>query len=337
MNIENIVLVYGSETVLGSRIVASLGESEHNCVPRPSDYYASDVVKNIHRDIRSKRPSVVINCLIDPDSGYYPLNPTERFIAPTHAMIQQCRVVGSRYIYCGSARVYGQQESLANRLAYTEFDPWLANCEDPWRAICQAVEASLWQQVSNYNFQAKAETHANFECYCLRFGHILSLHDLNNRPVDAYSLRHCLRSASESSQNMTCGRPSQRLSPIDVNSAVQVILELLTKRPRPVSGTYNIASTDTTTIDQFFSYVSMLTGNAICVGPMCQTASNVKQVYGVDADQSVDPSFWLKRAKTKLPTWRDAVAAALRNSEMSHTDKRSRNRNLRADSDILNQ
>lgn len=310
--INRVAIIYGAEQRLGMAVAAALEGSDICVSQRSSDFFTKDVVKSIHRDIRQKNPAVVINCLLDPDGGHYPYNSAERFIAPSHAMVQQCRLMGARFIYCSSARVYGQQESLAHGAGYSEYDPWLAFGDDQWRAVLQSLEASLWQQVSPMSLQARAETHINFEYYCLRFGHLL--HGGNafaTSSPDAFSLDHCIKAAMAGHRTFKCGRTTQCISPIDTKTAAEAIVELCGKRPRPMSGTYNIASTNSVTIDELFNHLSMATGTGLCVGAMCGSSPGAMEIYGVDADQALDVSFWQERAKTKLPTWSEALAKAL--------------------------
>jgi len=300
------VLVFGADTQLGTAVVGYLQDKDQSCIPRPTDYYdGKDAVREIHKDIRAKKPSVVINCLLDPDSGFYPLNSNERLIAPSLAMLQQCRVSGMRYILCSSARAYGQQETTSGN-GYSEYDPWMSDGYDQWRAIIQSVDASIWQQTSFASLQAKVETHANFEYYCLRLGHLLHT-NMTEKPLDANPLSKCLLEAIKGRQAFICGRPGQRISPIDVQSVAAAIHELCAVGPRPVSGTYNIASRNSTTIQALFNHVSMQTGNPACVGAMCRNDASAMEIYGVDADQALDTGFWCDRARTKLPTWQQAV------------------------------
>lgn len=311
-SINRVVIIYGAEQRLGVAVADAL-EGMDVCVSqRSSDFFTKDVAKSIHRDIRQKNPAVVINCLLDPDSGHYPYNSAERFITPSHAMVQQCRLIGARFIHCSSARVYGQQESLADNESYSEYDPWLAFGDDQWRAVLQSLEASLWQQISPLSLQARAETHPNFEYYCLRFGHLLDGRAITTEgALDAFSLDHCIKAAAKGQRTFKCGRTTQKISPIDTKSAAAAIAELCGKRPRPVSGTYNIASTDAVTVAELFNHLAMVTGNGLCVGSMCSSSPGAMEIYGVDADQSLDASFWLERAKTKLPSWSEAVGRVL--------------------------
>lgn len=310
---DAIVLIYGADTPLGNAVAKKLiATDKFNCVQRVSDYFTTDVVPSIHREIHKVNPSVVLNCLVDPDSGYYPHNAMERYIAPSHAMITQTRRRGGRYIYCGSARVYGQQEELVGRSGYSEYDPWMAFSDDPWRAVCQSMEASLWQQVSPQNFQAKYETEVGFEAYCLRFGHILFKKHPDDRPLDAYTLSRSIQAAMHGKQNFSCGRTNQLVSPINVDAAADAVVELCSKRPRPMPGTYNIGSSKTVTIDRLFSYLSMISRKPVCVGSVCAASADSIGIYGVDADQGLDTSFWSSRAKTQLPTWEQAVMSVVR-------------------------
>lgn len=307
---SRMVLIYGAETRLGGRLVRLMQDCDQCCIPRSSDYHEKDVVKQIHSDIRQKKPAVVVNCLVDVDSGMYPTGSVERYLAPTLAMLQQCRITGSRYIFCSSSRVFGQQESVG-AAGYGEYDPWMAYGDDQWRAIAQSAEASLWQQTSFASLQAKAETHTKFEFYCLRFGHLLHT-GAEEYAMDANPLSVCVRAAINGQQAFVCGRPRQSISPITTTTAAKAILELCGVRPRPVSGTYNIGSKDTATVQGLFDHIAMRTGVSSCVGAMCGGSPSAMEIYGVDADQALDTGFWSSRARTELPTWKATIEEVIK-------------------------
>ncbi len=113
----------------------------------------------------------------------------QHYIETANAMLQQCRakVLASFTYPVLDIRSAG---AFAGVRWLSEYDPWLAYAEDPWRSVMQSIEAMLFQQTSRMHLQAKVETHRHFEFYNLRLGHVLHFKDFNPKPVDAYGLCH---------------------------------------------------------------------------------------------------------------------------------------------------
>lgn len=310
------VILYGADTNIGSKILKGYPDDHRRLIARSSGFFESEQhpAKAVAEDIRVKKPEIVINCLLEPDTGRKPAAPANSYVATAAAMVQQCRTRGLKLIHCSSARMYGQLERMQGRETYVEYDPPLMEGVDPWRPILHAVEMLIFQQSALFNTEAMATMRSGFTCHILRFGHVFDRKPVAGYTFDACTLDECLRRMIAGDRKFFCEDPSVLVSPVTAKDAADAVLMLLVKDHGVPAGTYHVGSPDHVTVARLLSYAAQRLSMAVDVGPTVRREHTglVPDIYGVDADQAIDSKHWRLCSGMRLPAWHAVVDSVLR-------------------------
>jgi len=289
-------------------LIALLRQNNLGVLPRPVSWAIGKSSAEIRADVVDKQPGVILNCLIDPDSGDLPIDETAAYVAVTQSLVSQAKQLGCRYIHCSSARIYGLGDKPEHGNSYAEYDSVLVKGDDPWRQLIAATERTVMLHTLLANPVASRTANDRFGFYVARFGHVLGFGETRSQRFPAvHTLSACLQEASQNNCTLICNDPDRRISPVSVGTAAGCIADLCEPRCQAPYGFYNVGSTDTVSLREICTQLALRHGVYTSLVPF-SGRRDAKAVYGVDADQAVNPAWWLSRGMRKLPTWRAAVA-----------------------------
>jgi dTDP-4-dehydrorhamnose reductase len=305
-----VAAVCGADTRIGNRLAKKLPEQHIGVLPRPMSWAMDSSVKTIQEYLSTKSPTVVYNCLMDPDGGDEPYSALS-YAAATLGMLNYCRKHGARYVHVSSSRVYGPTDRPETGNTYSEYDSVLLGGDDPWRRLIAAAERHVMSQTMFANPYAISHMSPHFGFYVARFGHVISFDELNcDRYSEVMPLACCLKLASQQNIELTCDAPDALLSPVSVEFAADCLVDLAKPACMAPYGFYNIGSSDQVTLRQLclliarhFGYFTTFTSPG--------KPGRDKAVYGLDANQAVCSDWWVGRGMRKVPSWKAAIKPLL--------------------------
>lgn len=305
-----VAAVCGADTRIGNRLRKKLPEQHVGVLPRPMSWAVGSSVKEVQEYLTEKSPTVVYNCLLDPDGGDTPYSALS-YAAATLGMLNYCRKHGARYVHVSSSRVYGPSDQPEIGPTYSEYDSVLLGGSDPWRKLIAAAERHVMSQAMFANPFALSQMSPHFGFYVARFSHVVSFDELNcDRYSDVLPLACCLKMASRQNLEFACDAPDALLSPVSVDFAVDCLADLAKPGCPAPYGFYNIGSCDQVTLRQLCLLVARQFGYFTTFVPTSKSGTKAS-VYGLDANQAVCSDWWVSRGMRKVPSWKAAIKPLL--------------------------
>jgi hypothetical protein len=308
-----VVGVCGADTRIGSRLVTRLTEAGLGVLPRPSDWSLGVSVDELKRYFGEKYPSVLVNCLIDPDSGELPKD-VSRYVTTSRSLVKYSQSANARYVHVSSSRLYGPQDFPEARGGFAEYDTALADCGDVWRQLVASVERSILHETTFANPVAAKRTEDKFGFYVTRFAHVLSYDEAClDRYAELFTLPAMLKELTQKSVDVVCDGADAPISPISLQFAVECLVDLCQPRCALPYGFYNIGATTATTVRRLCMELTKRFGN---FATMHGTGNNdrYRQLSGVDSMQAVNSALWVRRGMRRPPACSDSIRALLSSS-----------------------
>lgn len=300
--------VYGADTRIGCKLIALLKQNNLGVLPRPVHWAIGKSANEIRADVKEKQPAVILNCLIDPDSGDLPVDETAAYVAVTQSLVSQAKQAGSRYIHCSSSRIYGTSDKPEQGKCYAEYDSVLVKGDDPWRQLIAATERTVLLHTLLANPVASRTANDRFGFYVARFGHVIGFGESRSQRFPAvHTLSACLEAATQSNCTLVCDNPDYLLTPLSVAMAARCVADLCEPSCPAPYGFYNIGSSNSVTLRQICTQLAIRHGVYTSLVPSSDRR-DAKVIYGVDSNQGVDSSWWLSRGLRKLPAWQAAIS-----------------------------
>jgi nucleoside-diphosphate-sugar epimerase len=302
-----VAAVCGADTRLGARISQRLTAAYMGVLPRPTCWCLSEPAAEIEFALMEKSPSVVFNCVMDPDGGELPFSPAA-YVRATQGMLSYCQRVGAKYIHVSSARLYGPDDSPMSGDAFTEYDVAVATGNDPWRPVLAAAERQLMLQTMLANSAMLTKTDAKFGYYAVRLGHVVSFDELNTeRYSEVFTLSEFVQRAIGKNIEVICDRPGSRMSPLSADFAADCLADLAKPTCLAPYGFYNIGSADSVSLRELCLQLARKSG---CMASFASCGdSHAQCLHGFDSDQAVCSDWWVSRGMRKVPSWKAAFAS----------------------------
>lgn len=305
-----VAAVCGADTRIGNRLLKRLPEEHIGVLPKPLSWAIDNSVKSIQEYLAAKCPTVVYNCLMDPDGGDEPYSALS-YAAATSGMLNYCRKYGARYVHVSSSRVYGPTDKPETGPGYHEYDSALLGGDDPWRRLIAAAERHVMSQSMFANPSAAKQMDSHFGFYVARFGNVVSFNELNcDRFSDVMPLSCCLKLAAQQNTELACDVPDALLSPVSVEFAADCLVDLAKPSCLAPYGFYNIGSSDQVTLRQLCMLVARQFGCFTSFTPAA-ASKRATAVYGLDSNQAVCSDWWVSRGMRKVPSWKAAIKPLL--------------------------
>lgn len=305
-----VVGVCGADTRIGRRLTERLSEAGLGVLPRPADWSLGVSVSELQRYFGEKQPAVLVNCLVDPDSGELPKD-VVRYVTTSRSMIQYAQKANARYVHVSSARLYGPQDFPEVTGGYAEYDVALADCGDVWRQLVASVERAILHETTFANPVAAKRTEDKFGYYVTRFAHVMSYDEAClDRYVELLTLPAMLKELTQRNVDVVCEGADAAISPISLEFAVECLTDLCLPRCALPYGFYNIGSSDATTVRRLCMEFTKRLGN---FATLHGTGNNgrYRQLGGVDSMQAVNSGLWVRRGMRRPPACGDSIRALL--------------------------
>lgn len=299
------VMIFGAHTRLGQAICSLLMQAGYDPICMTYDLMLPNPTDSVYKACANKKPAVIINCLVDPDSGEFPTtDPVFFYAAPTQAMVQQATALGSIYIHCSSSRIYGQPDNRRPKRPYEPYDTAVSG-DDPWSRILIELERTVAMFANRYT-PLRLRSNRVSTTYVLRFGHLL--HDLayEGKPASILTLDRALRLSVASDRTFAVESTLQMLSVLTTSAAADCVLQCITESYRLIAGYYNIGS-EPVTVSQLFCTASLMSNKATKLVSTSEAGITYPTIMGLSTYTGVSSREWLDQGMRFDTQWRKSL------------------------------